>query len=156
MIHAPVRRKIRAVFTQLSAGDAAPMLASLAPRFTYVFHGEHALGGVRRQHHTMRDWWERLFRLLPGARFTVEDILVNGPPWRTRVALTARIVGVLPDGRRYENRLMQHMRMTWGRVTWIETLEDLQNLQRALQAVAAAGNPEAIAPPLEDAEPVSP
>ncbi|WP_198677552.1 hypothetical protein [Leucobacter luti] len=57
---------------------------------------------------------------------------------------------VLPDGHRYENRVMQRMKLRWGRVTAIETLEDLQNLQRALLVVAAAGRPEAIAPPIED------
>lgn len=152
MIHALVRRKIRAVFACLSAGDATPVLASLAPRFTCYFHGDHALGGVRTRHHTILAWWERLFRLLPGARFAVEDILVNGPPWHVRVALTARVVGILPDGQRYENRLMQHIHLRWGRITRVETLEDLQHLQRALDDVAAAGNAEALAPPLQDVE----
>ena len=40
------------------------------------------------------------------------------------------------------------MTLKWGRVTAVETVEDLQVLQRALKIVADAGNPEASAEPI--------
>jgi hypothetical protein len=30
-------------------------------------------------------WWERTMDLLPGAKFEVLEVLVNGGPWRTRI-----------------------------------------------------------------------
>lgn len=155
MYHRAVRSKVHAVFSRLNSGDATLMLSSLAPAFEYRFLGEHALAGRRTELRTMRQWWDRLFRLLPGARFVIDDILVNGPPWHTRVALSAHVSGVLPNGQRYENRMMQRMLLRWGRVVSIETLENLQLLERALWVVAAAGNSEAIAPPLEDGPPLA-
>lgn len=100
----------------------------------------------------MRLWWERLFRLLPGAHFEPQQLLVSGWPWATRIAMLSKIDGPLPDGTRYQNTLTQFMGMRWGRITEIHTLEDVQTLIRALDVVAAAGNPEAHAPPITDAD----
>lgn len=145
-----VRRNVARVFDAISHGDPSAMLDSLAPQFVYRFHGEHALGGVRTTRAAMEQWWERIFRLLPGAAFRVDEVLVNGWPWRTRLALRLQVSGPLPDGGVYENVLFQFMTLRWGRVADIETLEDLQVLERALRIVAAAGRPEALAPPITD------
>ncbi|MBL3698178.1 nuclear transport factor 2 family protein [Leucobacter luti] len=75
-----IRTRIRAVVARLNAGDVSHMLRTLAPRFEARVHGEHALSGCRTQPRTVQRWWARRFRLLPGARCTIEDILVNGPP----------------------------------------------------------------------------
>lgn len=148
MYNAIVRAKVRATFDRINAGDYMTMIDSLAPGFEYHFHGEHALGGHRSTKESMIRWWERVFRVLPGAQFTIHDILVNGPPWRTRIAVRARIAGDLPGGERYENTVFQFMTLTWGRVARVETIEDLQVLERALQAVAATGEQEATAQPI--------
>ena len=42
------------------------------------------------------------------------------------------------------------MRMSWGRITDIKTLEDAVVLQRALDSVAAGGFAEAHAAPITD------
>ena len=98
----------------------------------------------------MNRWWERTLRLLPRAQFTLLDVLVNGPPWRTRVATRARVSGDLPDGTRYENTVFQFLTLRWGRVTEVETVEDLEVLQHALAVVASSGIDEALAEPIED------
>lgn len=145
-----VRATVRGVFAKINQGDYHAMVDGLADEFTYVFHGEHALGGRRTSKDTMNRWWERTLRLLPGAQFSLLDILVNGPPWRTRVATRARVSGDLPDGTRYENTVFQFLTLRWGRVTEVETVEDLQVLQRALAVVASSGVDEALAEPLQD------
>lgn len=150
MYKAIVRSKVRAVFRSASAGDYRPMVDGLAPQFTYVFHGSHALGGRRTSRDAMIRWWERTLRLLAGAQFELHDVVVNGGPWRTRVATRARVSGPLPDGTPYENTVFQFLTLRWGRVTEVETLEDLQVLERALTVVAASGVPEAHAAPIED------
>ncbi|KAA9395255.1 nuclear transport factor 2 family protein [Kocuria coralli] len=145
-----VRAKIRAVFESINDGDYMPMVDGLAPSFEYRFHGEHALGGRRTSRESMIRWWQRVSALLPGARFDLQDILVDGGPWRTRVAVRSYVSGDLPGGLRYENTVFQFITLVWGRVTSVETVEDLQILQRALRAVADSGKPEALARPISD------
>lgn len=150
MYKAIVRSKVRGVFAHINESDYRPMVDGLADDFVYVFHGKHALGGRRTSRRAMILWWERTLRLLPGARFELQDILVNGAPWRTRVATRARVSGILPGGEPYENTVFQFLTLRWGRVSDVETLEDLQVLEQALSAVAAAGMDEALAAPIED------
>lgn len=153
MYHAVVRRKVRAIFASITDGDYRPMLDGLGASFTYRFHGDHALGGVRTTRAAMTLWWERIFRILPAARFDVVEVLVSGGPWRTRLAIRLYVAGDLPGGERYENTVFQFMTLRWGKVTSIETMEDLQVLERALSAVVASGNAEAGAAPIADTQP---
>lgn len=145
-----VRKKICATFDQINTGNYEPMIAGLAEPFEYVFHGQHALGGKRTTKTAMIRWWERTFRLLPGAKFDVQEILVNSGPWHTRVALRNAVTGELPDGSKYSNTVFQFMTLRWGKITFVETLEDLQVLENALKVVADSGVPEALAEPITD------
>lgn len=149
MYTAIVRAKVRGIFDRINQGDYHAMVDGLADEFVYVFHGEHALGGRRTTREAMIRWWERTLRLLPGARFDIQDVLVAGFPWRTRVATRALVSGVLPDGTTYANTVFQFLTLRWGKVTEVETIEDLQALQRALAAVAASGIDEALSAPIE-------
>lgn len=152
MYHAIVARKVRSVFAAISLGDAVPMLDSLAPVFQYRFEGDSPIGGVRTQRESMRLWWERMYRLFPGLSFEVRDVLVAGPPWNTRISTHLEFRMPLPDGSGYRNVVMQTMRMRWGRITEILTLEDTQRCMRLLQWRAGQGEAEALAPPISDAE----
>jgi len=143
-----VRSKVRSTFDQINSGDYRAMVDGLGTPFEYVFHGEHALGGRRVSKEAMNRWWERTFRLLPGARFDVREVLVNGGPWNTRIAVRSQVSGPLPNGERYENTVYQFMTLKWGKVVSVETMEDLQVLERALRTVADAGNEEALAAPI--------
>lgn len=149
MYTAIVRAKVRGIFDRINQGDYHAMVDGLADEFVYVFHGEHALGGRRTTREAMIRWWERTLRLLPGARFDIQDVLVAGFPWRTRVATRAHVSGILPDGTTYANTVFQFLTLRWGNVTEVETIEDLQVLQRALAAVAASGIDEALSAPIE-------
>ncbi len=144
-----VRAKVQATFRRINEGDYAAMVDSLGDPFEYVFRGEHALGGRRTTRAAMNRWWERTLRLLPGARFDVQDVLVGGGPWRTRVAVRSLVSGPLPGGELYENTVFQFMTLRWGRVVAVETVEDLQVLERALRIVEESGIDEAAAPPIE-------
>ena len=91
-----VQRKIKHTFREINQGNVQPMLDTLADPFVYVFHGTHALGGRRTSKDAMRLWWERVFRLLPGIRFDVQEVVINGWPWNTRVAVRSLVSGDLP------------------------------------------------------------
>ena len=145
-----VESRLRRVFAALNRGDTALMLASLAPRFTYRFEGDSAIGGLRSGAASMAAWWQRLYRLFPGLQFEVESVDVIGPPWNTRIhVLLAIRVPHAPAGP-YRNVVMQRMRMRWGRIGHIHTLEDTQRCARYLAWRAAQGVAEAEAPPITD------
>lgn len=145
-----VRAKVRSTFEKINDGDYMAMVDGLAPSFVYRFHGDHALGGRRTSTEAMIRWWQRVLDLLPGARFNIQDVLVNGGPWATRVAVRSSVSGDLPGGGRYENTAFQFLTLSWGKVTSVETVEDLQVLERALGAVAESGKTEALADPITD------
>jgi ketosteroid isomerase-like protein len=145
-----VARQVRRMFDALNRGDWSAVNDALASEFSYRFHGDTSIGGLRRRRATMEAWWARMFRILPEPRFEVLDVVVAGPPWATRVATHATIRGTLPDGTPYDNVFMQRVVARFGRLVRVETIEDTQRLDRAMTALAAAGFPEATAPPLED------
>ncbi|GAA0946379.1 nuclear transport factor 2 family protein [Kribbella koreensis] len=153
MYHRIVAGKVRAAFAEISAGNWEAMVAGMAPEFTYRFYGDHALGGERHTRDALRRWWERCFRLLPETTFEVRDVLVAGWPWDTRVATAVTVkVGVV-DGSRYENVVHQFVRMRWGKITEVRTLEDTAVLERTLDRLAAAGFEEAHAAQITDEVP---
>jgi ketosteroid isomerase-like protein len=150
MYHRIVALQVRKAFAEISAGNWEAMVAGMAPAFTYRFYGDHALSGERHTHDALRRWWERCFRLLPDTRFDVEDILVAGWPWNTRVATAVTVnVGVV-DGSRYQNVVHQFLRIRWGKITEVSTLEDTAVLEKTLDRLAAAGYAEAHAAPITD------
>lgn len=145
-----VEGKVRATFAEINAGNYMAMVDSLGVPFVYKFHGDHALGGIRTTREAMVRWWQRVGALLPGAQFTIDEILVRGGPWRTRVAVRSTVRGPLPGGAEYRNTVVQFMTLRWGKVVDVETLEDLQRLTRALSLVADAGHAEATAAAIKD------
>ncbi|MFB2586716.1 nuclear transport factor 2 family protein [Herbiconiux liukaitaii] len=145
-----VEAKVRAVLDQINAGNYLAMVDGLGDPFTYQFHGEHALGGRRTSRDSMVRWWRRVGELLPGAKFTIHEVIVRGGPWHTRLAVRADIRGPLPGGDLYSNTVFQFMTLKWGKVTDVETIEDLQVLTHALHVVAASGKAEASADPIVD------
>ncbi|ROZ64251.1 nuclear transport factor 2 family protein [Kocuria soli] len=150
-----VTKKVKETFDAINSGNYQVMLDGLADDFVYHFHGRHALGGHRNTLKSMDAWWQRVGRLLPGANFEIREVLVSGGPWRTRIAVNSKIRGDLPDGTLYENTVLQLMTLRWGKVAEVETLEDLQVLERALSVVAKHGQQEALAEPIEDPGPGS-
>ncbi|NRF66911.1 nuclear transport factor 2 family protein [Aquincola sp. S2] len=145
-----VERKLRRIFAALNGGDFAPMLSRLAPRFEYRFEGDSAIGGLRCSAGAMAAWWQRLYRLFPGLQFEVQAVDVVGPPWNTRIYVRLEFrVPHAPDGP-YRNVVMQQMRMRWGRIEHIHTLEDTQRCARFLAWRAAQGLDEALAAPITD------
>jgi ketosteroid isomerase-like protein len=154
MYHRFVAAQIRKAFAKISAGDWESMVDGMAPTFTYRFYGDHALSGERHTHEALRRWWERAFRLLPETRFEVHDVIVAGWPWSTRAATAVTVDVGLADGTRYQNVVHQFIRMRWGKITEVRTLEDTAVLQRTLDRLAAAGITEAHAAPITDQVPV--
>ena len=150
MYHAIVRRRIRALFTAINQSDAEPVLASFARRFEHAFLGEHALGGARHTLAATRRWYERLYRLLPDIHFDLQQIEVSGPPWNTTVVVDWDETNSGTDRARTTNRGIHVAHLRWGRVSRLIICPDTIGLKATLDRLGAAGNREALAPPIVD------
>jgi ketosteroid isomerase-like protein len=150
MYHAVVRRRVRALFNAVNHGDAEAVLRRFARRFEHSFLGDHALGGSRRTPLATRQWYERLYRLLPDIRFDLTQISVSGGPWNTIVVIEWEETNSGSDGVRTYNRGIHVMHLRWGRATRLLICPDTVGLRATLDRLAAAGNTEALAAPIVD------
>jgi ketosteroid isomerase-like protein len=150
-----VRAKLRRLFANASQGNWKPIVAGFADDFSYRFIGNTPLGGTRTTRSSMEAWWTRLLKLFPGAQFLPQEILVEGPPWNTRVMTHMPFRATLPGAEGdaalpYENEVMQLMRLRWGRITSIVTIEETQRSVDVLPRLAKAGFEDATAAPIND------
>jgi len=150
MHHTIIKRIARNAFQDLSDRKAEPLLDRCAPDMTHTFAGEHALGGTRHSRDAFRTWLNRLYRLFPELQFHIDDILVAGPPWNTRLAIAWTDRGVAADGADYENEGVHRLRLEWGRLVELHATLDTQHLDRTLDRMAAAGIDEAAADPISN------
>ena len=150
MYKATVRALMRYSVKQLNAGDASLFLRLAHPDAFIAFPGDNSWATMfrpvvkgREQHATHRGhaeitaFAERFTS--EGVKFTIEDILVNGPPWNTRIAL--RVASFLPgpDGSDdYNNRAIALLHTRWGRVTAWEDYEDTERVAAWDRRVAAS------------------
>jgi ketosteroid isomerase-like protein len=151
MYHAIVRRRVKQLFDAVNRGDAEPVLQAFAPRFEHSFIGEHALGGSRRTLAATRQWYKRLYRLLPDIRFSVKEITVSGGPWNTLVVAEWDETNSGTDGVRTHNSGIHVLRLRWGRATQLIICPDTAGLVETLNRLAGTGNAEALAAPIADA-----
>ena len=87
MYHAIVRRRIEGLFRAINRATRSRCCASCAERFEHSFLGDSALGGSRTSLPATRQWYRRLYRLLPDIHFDLRKITVSGGPWNTIVVI---------------------------------------------------------------------
>jgi ketosteroid isomerase-like protein len=144
-----VRARMRALFDAVNRGDAEPVIAAFAPVFEHRFLGDdHALGGSRTSLSAVRDWYGRLYRLLPDIHFDLERIDVVGPPWNTVVVVDWRETNSGTDGVRTFNRGHHVLHLAWGRAKRLLICPDTTLLVATLDRLFKAGNREAHAVPI--------
>jgi ketosteroid isomerase-like protein len=101
----------------------------LADGIHFVYLGDHPLAADLHGAEAERAWLrDELFRRLPGLRFEVEDMIVEGGPWSTRVA--TRYAAIRNGQLVY--RGVQFTRIVWGKVVEERVLPDTQALAAAL------------------------
>ena len=139
MYKATVRALVRRGIGRLNAGDPELLLRLAAPEAELVFPGDNSWSRMHRPVRTgraphvthrgiaeCRSFAERF--VAEGLQFAIEDILVNGPPWRTRVAVRAHDFIPGPDGDRYNNRAVAFLELRWGRLVRWEDYEDTERV----------------------------
>lgn len=139
MYKALVRMLVRRGIQRLNDGDPELLLKLARPDAELVFPGTNSWSTMhrpvvlgRQAHVTHRGIDEcRAFATRfvdEGIRFGIEDILVNGPPWRTRVAVRAVDYVRRPgeDHDEYNNRVVAFLELRWGRLVRWEDYEDTE------------------------------
>jgi ketosteroid isomerase-like protein len=123
-----VRRQIRRNIEALGRGDLAPLLRGYADDAVLVFPGASTWGGEHRGKPAIERFLRRF--LAAGLSGRSEDILVNGPPWRTRIAVVFVDRASDADGTEVSaNRAVLYAVARWGRITWQEDFEDTQKVE---------------------------
>ncbi|MEM7324920.1 MAG: nuclear transport factor 2 family protein [Actinomycetota bacterium] len=136
-----MRALMRHSINRLNNGDYALMLKLAAPDFVLAFPGRNSWATMfrpqvlgRAAHATHRGIDEAVAFadrfVAEGIQFQIEDILVNGPPWNTRIALRVHDYVPDPDGCAdlYSNRAVLFLEVRWGRLVRWEDYEDTQRI----------------------------
>jgi hypothetical protein len=121
-----IRLMIRQNVARLNAGDAGPLLKMASRDVELRFPGDNSWARMfrpvvknRQPHATHRGLDEcKAFAdrfAAEGVQFAIEDIMVNGGPWNTRIAL--RVASHVPGENgidRYNNRALAILEVRWG------------------------------------------
>lgn len=146
-----VRTLIRRSLRSLNQGRYEPLLRLYAVDASLTFPGENALSHQHRRPvsgrapaitHRGRVEIEALLResVARGIQFQVEDILVNGPPWRTRVCVREHHWILDAGGNEvYANRAAFCVVVRWGKITSQEDYEDTERMATYERRLANLG-----------------
>lgn len=123
MYKAAVRWMIRRNVRALRDGNPGPQIAMYADDAVLVFPGSNRWSGEYRGREAIAGFMRRF--VADGLRGEPEDILVNGPPWRTRVAVVFPVTSTDDTGTVvYDNRAVLYAQARWGKITRQEDFED--------------------------------
>ena len=128
-------------------GDLDQVLSLFRPDCELVFVSRTALGARLSGKADLRRWFERFRRLLPDPLFDVQRLVIGGPVWDQRIAAHV-IIRSRVAGEPYENQFAQFLTLRWGKVLEDLILEDTATWEAASRRLAAAGDIEAVGPPL--------
>jgi ketosteroid isomerase-like protein len=122
-----VRMLIRRNVRRANAGDVEPLLRAYAPDATLVYPGRHSWAGEYRGSAEIERFLRRFAAV--GLRGEAHEILVNGPPWNTKVCVRFTDEARASDGRVvYANRAILFGRIVWGRIVYQEDFLDTQKV----------------------------
>ena len=133
-VRALLRRNVEA----LRAGDVGPLLSCYTRDARLVFPGSHSWGREYRGRDEIEGFLQRF--VAERLQGEIADVLVDGPPWRTRIAVQFNDEARDPDGTVvYANRALIYARLRWGRIVDEEVYEDTQKVAAFDEHLAARG-----------------
>jgi ketosteroid isomerase-like protein len=123
-----IRHQVRRNIQALGRGHPTALLSGYADDAVLTFPGESSWSGEHRGKAAI----ERFLRRFIAAGLTgeAEDILVNGPPWRTRIAVVFTDHASDQEGNEvYANRAVLYAVARWGKITRQEDFEDTHKVE---------------------------
>jgi ketosteroid isomerase-like protein len=141
MYKTAIRTLLRHSIKKLNGGDYSLLLRLAHPNFELAFPGDNSWSTMFRPVVSGRDrhvthqgvteaaaFADRF--VAEGIQFHIEDILVNGPPWNTRIAVRIHDYIPGPPGGpdRYANRAVLFLETRWGRLVRWEDYEDTERI----------------------------
>lgn len=155
MYKAAIRAMVRRNIDQLNQGDYRPLLKMAAPEAELSFPGDNSWSRMFRPTRGSGRAWHPTHRgsveleafaqrfVDAGLRIDIEDILVNGPPWRTRICVRATDGTSDAQGTEvYANRVSVFIESRWGRLLRWEDYLDTERVA-AWDRTVGTGAPEA-------------
>lgn len=143
-----VKKLLRKSFGLVNNHSYAELCKSLAPDVKHSFAGNHALGGIRHDRVILMTWFERLGRIMPKLKITVNNITVKGWPNNTLVIARWTGTAVLENGDPYLNKGAHFITIKWGKITEFDVYEDSQAVFNGLEKQFQSGIEEARASPI--------
>jgi len=131
-----VAKGIRLGYRRVVAGKPRLVVAMAARDVEFTFPGDNSFAGNFHGKAELHQWMRRFASLSP--EFQIHDVLVAGPPWNTRVALS--FSDAIGDD--YRNRGMEYLRLRWGKVKLIEVYlntETIHHWEQRHPEIANAG-----------------
>ena len=133
-----IRRQVRRNIEALGHGDPAPLLRGYADDAVLTFPGESSWSGEHRGRDAIEQFLRRF--IAAGLVGHAEDILVNGPPRRTRIAVLFADHASDQEGNEvYANRAVLYAVARWGKITRQEDFEDTHKVEAFDRWLAAHG-----------------
>lgn len=143
-----VKNRIQRSFDHVNNHRWDELMKSIAPNVHHRFGGVSAIGGERHDRETLRRWFERLARVLPNLHLKINNIWVQGWPWRTMVFVQWDGTATLRNGGGYFQHAIHVITLRWGKIHALDVFEDSQEVARALVVQATTGLEEAVAEPI--------
>ena len=132
------RRVISANLERLNAGDYRPLLRMDADDIRFRFPGDNSWATDLVGKEALGRWLQRFVDT--GLQIFADEVIVQGPPWKTRVCVRGTDYLKAPNGEKvYENRFVLWGTMAWGRLRAYEAYGDTQ-ASRALDDYLAAAH----------------
>ncbi len=140
MYKAAVRALLRRSVKKLNAGDPRLLLRLVAPDAQLAFPGNNSWAHMyrpvvkSRERHITHVGVDECMGFAQrfvdrGIQIAIEDILVNGPPWNTRIAIRVHVFIPASDGHDvYNNRAVAFLEARWGRLVMWEDYEDTERV----------------------------
>lgn len=128
LYRAAIRGALRFNMARLRTGDTRLLFATYADDVHFRFPGDSSWAADIRSKQELQRWVRRFVDV--GLQLHPHEILVDGPPWRTRICMRYTDQLDAPDGTRvYENRGTISGTIAWGRLVEYEVAEDTHEVE---------------------------
>jgi ketosteroid isomerase-like protein len=109
---------------RLRQGDYRPLLRLDARDIRFRFPGSSSFAAEIESRADLERWLARFVAL--GLQIYPDEVIAQGPPWRTTLCVRGTDHLDTADGRVYENRYVIWGRMSWGLLREYEVYEDTE------------------------------